>query len=86
MIDKAKFDRIMKEEGYMAPQLISGDRWIALRQFLYTVAIVEGNEACLDFGYVRRFCYHNAEEAVTAMVEWMDRGYEDKPKHYITEK
>lgn len=80
---------VCKEHGYLAVQVApDGKRWIAINPFfIYTCAIVWGDESNLrDGSYISRFCYHNANDAVMALAEWKDRGFDHTPKGYIVQK
>ena len=72
--------------GYIAPQVVDDNTWVAIARFIYTWGILQGHAVDIDTGYSRRWCYGSAEEAVTALVEWKERGFKDKPLNYITEK
>lgn len=86
MIDTEHFNEVMEREGYLAYRIIGPDRWVAIApHFIFTVAIVEGAGADLDFGYSRRWCYHDSHDAVVAMCEWYDRNFAGKPINWIRE-
>ena len=70
-----------EDMGYVMPFKLRG-KIVALRQFLFTVAIVVGLD---EHGYERRFCYESAREAQTALTQWM-LSEDEKPSGYIKEK
>lgn len=81
-----KIRRICDENGYMAPQIMPGDRWCAIAKFLFTTGIIHGDIATIDTTINGRFCYHTPTDAVAALLEWKERGFIGKPVNYITEK
>lgn len=85
-LTKERLQEVCEENHYLAGQLISPTRWVALAQFLFTVGILEGDKTPIEIGYDRRFCYHDFVDALTALTEWKERNYEGKPLNYITEK
>lgn len=87
MIDPDKLRAVCDANHYMAPQVSpEGDRWFALAQMIYTVGILHGTERDMEIGPSGRFCYHDFADALVALAEWKERGFQDKPLNYITEK
>jgi hypothetical protein len=86
MIAQERLQTMCQTNGYFAPQITPRNTWVALHQFLYTVAILEGSERNMDIGYDRRWCYHDFPDAVEALAEWKERGFAGKPLNYITQK
>jgi hypothetical protein len=63
---------------YLAPVPIGGERWAAISTFAFTVGILVG-EIGDDYGYSNRFCYERLSVALSALVEWRNRGFEGEP-------
>ena len=86
-IDPDRFKEVMTANGYMAPVIFNdGYQWAAVARFIFTWGILYGDNRSWDVGPERRWCYHTASEAVHALADWMERGWQDKPTGYITEK
>lgn len=67
--------------GYGMPIRLDG-QIVALGKFLYTCGIMVGLD---DHGYLCRYCYHNEDEAMIALLKWIGDD-EDEPVGYITKK
>lgn len=67
--------------GYVCCCKIHG-KAVGLSQFLYTVGICVGMD---ETGYEHRFCYEDAPEAFSAMLNWILSG-NDAPAGFITRK
>lgn len=67
--------------GYGMPVKLDGEL-VALGPFLYTTGIMVGMD---ETGYKHRFCYHNPDEAMLALLAWIGSD-DDEPMGYITKK
>lgn len=56
--------------GYLAPRLIEGRRWAAIRPLMYTFAILVGKTDELAVGYDERWCYERLADALVAFDAW----------------
>ena len=64
-----EFVAFLHQNNYQNIKLLSGDRWAATMQFMFTTAIVVGkvgNKLCYD----DRWCYHDDATAAKALVQW----------------
>lgn len=73
--------KFYEDMGYRCPFKLDG-KVIALREFLFTVAIMVGLD---EFGYETRFCYGSEAQAANAMMNWVISG-DEKPSGYIKQK
>ena len=78
---EAEHEEFFKEMGYSCVCKIHG-KPVGLMQFLFTVGLVVGLD---ETGYEYRFCYENASEAFTGLLNWILSG-DDEPANYIKRK
>ena len=72
---------MLEGEGYVGVCEVN-DEVVGLRRFIYTVAICCGMD---EWGYNRRYCYHDANQAAAALLVWKVNG-EAEPADYIKRK
>lgn len=63
----------LKEEGYMAVRPFPGRKWAAVKDFMYTHAIIVGRMGDWT-GYDDRWCYSSAPKAMLALEAWNGEG------------
>lgn len=79
MVTAAEAVTFLNEQGYQWC-FVEGDRWYALRQFIYTVAIVSGPLDTIEIGYSDRWCFNHVGAAMLALAEWNARKLEGEPE------
>lgn len=74
---------LLRREGYIEPRQLPDGRWIGVRRFFHTVALVVGLD---ETGYSYRYCYeaHRWPDAITDALEWNGEG--DPPGMWIKQK
>lgn len=85
-----KIDRQMDDDaligelesyGYSDVRRLPDDRWVGLKHFIYTTAIVVGLDST---GYSHRYCYEDRYEARPSLDAWDGSG--DPPGNWIKRK
>ena len=74
LLDDAEFLMWLKNDcGYLLPTPMEGGRYMAIRPFLFTHAIVTGKMGDRT-SYDDRWCYHSLEAALVAFHNWDGTG------------